>query len=138
MDIQKNLDTVFAHLENMFKTKTVIGDPIVIGEVTLVPVVNVTFGIGTGGGEGKDEKDRGGGGMGAGTGAKITPAAVIVIKGSEVSMLPVAGRSSLENIIGMAPEVINQIKEAVKKETKEEKKEKEEKETGNSSPSLEL
>ena len=118
MDLKQNLDSIFSHLENMFKAKTVIGDPIVIGEITLVPVVNVTFGIGTGGGEGKDAKDQGGGGVGAGTGARLIPAAVIVIKGDQVSMLPIAGRSSLENIVEMFPEVIDKLKKVVIKEEK--------------------
>lgn len=116
MDIKQNLDAIFSHLENMFRAKTVIGDPIVIGEVTLVPVVNVTFGIGTGGGEGKAANEHGAGGIGAGTGARLIPAAVIVIRGDQVSMLPVSGRSSLENIVEMVPEVLGKIKKAVQKE----------------------
>lgn len=116
MDLKENLDSIFSHLENMFKAKTVIGDPIVIGEITLVPVVNVTFGIGTGGGEGKDAKEQGAGGIGAGTGARLIPAAVIVIKGDHVSMLPIAGRSSLENIVEMVPEVVGKLKNVVQKE----------------------
>ncbi len=119
MDLKQNLDSIFSHLENMFKAKTVIGDPIVIGEVTLVPVVNVTFGIGTGGGEGKDAKDQGGGGIGAGTGARLIPAAVIVIKGDQVSMLPIAGRGSLENIVEMVPEVVSKLKKVVQKDEKD-------------------
>ena len=119
MDLKQNLDSIFSHLENMFKAKTVIGDPIVIGEITLVPVVNVTFGIGTGGGEGKDDKDQGGGGIGAGTGARLIPAAVIVIKDGQVSMLPIAGRSSLENIVEMMPEVVGKLKKAVQKPEEE-------------------
>ncbi len=122
MDLKQNLDAVFSHLENMLKAKTVIGDPIVIGDVTLVPVVNVTFGIGTGGGEGKDARDQGGGGMGAGTGARLTPAAVIVIKGDDVSMLPISGRGSLENIVGMAPELIGKLKKITQKEENEKKR----------------
>lgn len=116
MDLKQNLDAIFSHLENMFKAKTVIGDPIVIGEITLVPVVNVTFGIGTGGGEGKDAKEQGAGGIGAGTGARLIPAAVIVIKGDQVSMLPISGRSSLENIVEMVPEVVGKLKNVMQKE----------------------
>ena len=119
MDLKQNLDSIFSHLENMFKAKTVIGDPIIVGNVTLVPVVNVTFGIGTGGGEGKDARDQGAGGVGAGTGARLTPAAIIVIKGDEVSMLPIAGRGSLENIMEMVPDVIGKLKKVVQKEDRE-------------------
>ncbi|MDT3698624.1 MAG: spore germination protein GerW family protein [Thermincola sp.] len=115
MDLKQNLDAIFSHLENMFKAKTVIGEPIEIGEITLVPVVNVTFGIGTAGGEGKDTGEQGAGGIGAGTGARLIPAAVIVIKGDQVSMLPVSGKSSLENIVEMVPEVVAKLKKAVQK-----------------------
>lgn len=118
MDIKENLDSIFSHLENLFKAKTVIGDPIVIGDVTLVPVVNVTFGIGTGGAEGKDAREQGGGGLGAGTGARLIPAAVIVIKGDQVSMLPISGRSAVESIVEKMPEVLGKLKKAVQKEEK--------------------
>ncbi len=118
MDLKQNMDAIFSHLENLFKAKTVIGDPIIIGSVTLVPVVNISFGIGTGGGEGKDAKNQGGGAVGAGTGARLTPAAIIVIKGDEVSMLPIAGRGSIENIVEMVPEVVSKLKKAVQKEDK--------------------
>jgi len=116
LDIKENLDSIFSHLENLFKAKTVIGDPIVIGDVTLVPVVNVTFGIGTGGAEGKDAREQGGGGLGAGTGARLIPSAVIVIRGDQVSMLPISGRSSVENILEKMPEVLGKLKKAVQKD----------------------
>lgn len=113
MDLSNNLETIFSRLENMFRAKTVIGDPLTIGEVTLVPVVNVTFGIGAGGGEGRDWPEQGGGGMGAGTGARLTPSAIVVIKGDQVSLLPLGGGSNFESIIEKVPEVISKIKQAV-------------------------
>lgn len=113
MDLKENLETIFSRLENMFKAKTVIGEPIVIGNVTLIPVVNVTFGIGAGGGEGRDAQDQGGGGLGAGTGARLTPSAIIVVKGDQVSLLPIAGRSGLESIIEKFPEVIDKLKQSI-------------------------
>lgn len=113
MDLNNNLETIFSRLENMFKAKTVIGDPLTIGEVTLVPVVNVTFGIGAGGGEGRNLPEQGGGGIGAGTGARLTPSAIVVIKGDQVSLLPLGGRSNFESIIEKVPEVISKIKQAV-------------------------
>lgn len=118
MDIKQNIESIFSHLENMFKANTVIGDPIVIGDITLIPVVNVTFGIGTGGGEGKDARDQGGGGIGAGTGARLIPAAVIVIRGDQVSMLPISGRSTIESVVEKMPEVIGKLKKAVQGDDK--------------------
>lgn len=119
MDFKENLETIFSRLENMFKAKTVIGNPIKIGEVTLVPIVNVTFGIGACGEESKDSKEQGGGGLGAGSGARLTPSAIIVIKGDQVSMLPIASKGSIENIIEKVPEVVEKLKKIMQKETNE-------------------
>ncbi|MFH1232113.1 MAG: spore germination protein GerW family protein [Planctomycetota bacterium] len=54
----------------------VIGKPITVNDVTLIPVNRVNFGFGLGGGSGKSEKSGGGGG---GAGGGITPQALIVI-----------------------------------------------------------
>ncbi|MHC1684785.1 MAG: GerW family sporulation protein [Clostridiaceae bacterium] len=107
--IPENLEALFGKLESFLKTETVVGEPIVVGSTTLVPIVTVTFGGGTGGGVGKDPKGADGSGGGAGIGARITPNAILVIKNDEVSMLPVKGRNNLENLVEMVPEIISKI-----------------------------
>ena len=56
---------------------TVVGEPIVAGEITLVPVSKISFGFGTGGSEfgGKAPKPLGENpfGGGGGAGVKVTP-----------------------------------------------------------------
>ncbi len=113
MNLKENLETIFSRLENMFRAKTVIGDPLTIGEITLVPVVNVTFGIGAGGGESAAFGEQGGGGLGAGTGARMTPSAIVVINGNQVSLLPVEGRSSLGSVIEQVPDIISELRKVV-------------------------
>ncbi len=73
-------------LENLISSRTVIGEPIAVGEVTLVPVIKANFGFGMGGGNSDGVKR--GGVSGGGGGANILPIAMIVVKGSEVSLLP--------------------------------------------------
>lgn len=109
MDFGQNLVTLFEQLEKFFKTETVFGDALQIGNVTLIPVINVSFGAGNGGGNGKDAKGNDGTGGGAGAGGKISPTAVIVIKNDEVSVLPLNSRGSLDKIIEMVPELIGKI-----------------------------
>lgn len=109
VDLKENLETIFSRLENMFRAKTVIGDPLTVGEITLVPVVNVTFGIGAGGGEGAGFGEHGGGGLGAGTGARLTPSAIVVIKGDQVSLLTLEGRSNLGSIIEKVPDLVGKL-----------------------------
>lgn len=48
-------------------------------------------------------------GSGGGVGARITPNAMIVIKKDEVTMLPVKGKSNLDNLLNMVPEIVSKI-----------------------------
>ena len=93
--VKENLETLFDKLEKFLKSETVIGEPIVIGETTLVPIISVMFGCGTGGGSGKDTKGNGGTGSGLGSAARIVPNAILVIKNGEVTMLPVKSKSKI-------------------------------------------
>ncbi len=111
MDVnQKLLDTLFSRLEEFICTESVVGKPMEIGKVTLIPLIDIGFGAAVGGGNGyKDKKDlteRGG----AGTGAKITPQAVLVIKDGEVSLLSLQDRNSWEKAFKSIPGLISKIK----------------------------
>lgn len=118
-DFKENIGVIFDKLENFLKTKTVVGEPIQIGETTIVPFINLTFGLGTGGGTGRDEKGNGGVGGGGGTGAKIAPTAVLVIKGDKVELFPIKKSGGLDKLVEMVPGIIDKISE--KKEEKKEK-----------------
>lgn len=121
MELKENLDTLFDKLEKFFRSETVIGNPITVGEVTLLPIIDVGFGLGTGGGMGKDAKGNDGNGGGAGVGAKISPNSILVIKGSDVSLIPLKGKGSLEKVLDMVPEIVNKFKDKMdEKEKKEE------------------
>ncbi|MCR4442708.1 MAG: spore germination protein GerW family protein [Peptococcaceae bacterium] len=110
MDYKENLETLFEKLERFFRTETVVGKPLTVGDVTLVPIIEVTFGLGTGGGSGKDSKGNDGTGGGAGVGGKIAPNSVLVIKGDEVTLMALKDKGSLERIIDMVPEIISKVK----------------------------
>ncbi len=116
-DFKENVEVIFDKLENFLKTKTVVGEPITIGGTTLVPFINITFGMGVGGGNGTDEKGNGGLGGGGGTGAKIAPTAVLVIQNDKVELLPIKKSGGLDKLVDMVPGIIEKIND--KKEEKE-------------------
>lgn len=118
MVFSEKLHSMFERLENFLRTETVVGKPIVVGEVTLIPIIEITFGLGSGGSTSRDSKGTDGSGGGIGAGAKITPNAMMVIKGEEVSVLPLKNRDSLEKVLEMVPEIINRF--TGKKEEKRE------------------
>lgn len=109
LPLDSSLDIAFEKLEKFLKTETVIGDPIVIGEVTLVPIITVAFGCGGGGGKGVDPKGGDGIGSGIGVGAKISPDAIMVIKNGDATILPIKQKQSMEKLINMVPELVEKF-----------------------------
>ncbi|WP_123054628.1 spore germination protein GerW family protein [Clostridium sp. JN-1] len=109
--VPENLDMLFTKLEDFFNTRTVVGDPIEVGETTLVPIISVTFGFGTGAGENQNaRKNKSDSGSGVGMGAKIASDAVIVVrKDGTVKILPVNGRDNLVNLIEKVPEIVSKF-----------------------------
>lgn len=81
----QDLNQFTEQLENLISSKTVIGDPISVGEVTLLPIIKANFGFGMGSGNSDGVKR--GGALGGGGGAIIAPIAIVVVRGREVDML---------------------------------------------------
>ena len=111
-ELSGSLETLFGKMENFISTKTVVGEPIHIGGVIIVPLVDVTFGVGAGVGDGKDGKDEknsehgfGGGGLGG----KITPAAVLVINDGAVQLVSVKNEDSVKKMIDLVPGIISKL-----------------------------
>ncbi|MDF2546683.1 GerW family sporulation protein [Anaerosolibacter sp.] len=108
-NFDENVSILFEKLENLLKSKTIVGETIQIGETTLIPIVNLSFGLGSGGGDGTDDKGAKGFGGGGGIGAKASPTAVIVIKGDKVEVLPIKAQGGLEKLIDMVPDIVNKV-----------------------------
>ena len=115
------IKSILDELKAIAKTETIVGDPITVGDRTIIPVCKITLGFGAGGGTG-GAKDKGEGlGSGGGGGVCVHPAAFIVIKGEQVSLLGVKpGRWG--HFLEAIPGIIDKFKER-----KRDKKEKEEK-----------
>ena len=111
-NIKGIMDTTMDKLKAMVDADTITGSPIVIGDVTLIPVSRVSFGLATGGSDfpSKNQGQLFGGGGGAGV--TIVPVAFIAIKGNDVKMMPVYNDlTTVEKAISMAPEIIDKAKE---------------------------
>lgn len=112
--IKNNLDTIFENFKNMIKVETVVGEAVHIGDATLVPFVDVTFGFGTGGYDGTENVPGPQRGAGGGGGARMEPTAILVIKGDRVEMFSIkkggSQASAFEKLLTMAPEIIDKMK----------------------------
>lgn len=116
-NIKGIIDVTMDRLRAMVDADTIIGTPITVGEITLVPVSKVAFGMATGGSDfpSKNQSNLFGGGGGAGV--SITPISFIAINGNDIKMLPISNEiTNIEKAITMAPELIQKVKQLFKKE----------------------
>ncbi len=126
-NLNSNLDALFGKMENFVSTKTVVGEAVTFGDITVIPFVDVSFGVGAGSTSSNQEKDNKESGMG-GLGAKITPSAVMVVQNGNVQMVSVKNQSAVEKLINMAPGIASKLnfsfgsKKKDSEETKEEVK----------------
>ena len=118
--IKAIMDTTMEKLRAMVDADVITGTPTVIGDVTLIPVSKVAFGLATGGSDfpSKNQGQLFGGGGGAGV--TVSPVAFIVISGGNVKMLPVYNElTTVEKAVSMAPEILEKAKELFPKKDKE-------------------
>lgn len=107
--IEANVGAMMEKLEKFLVNKTVVGERIEIGDVTIIPFLSVGFGTGVGLGEGGAGESKGNGG-GGGLGGTIKPIAVLVIKDGNVEMIPIKKSSGLEALVGMVPGILEKVK----------------------------
>jgi len=128
MEAVENLvKTTLGEIEKVLSTKTVVGEPITVNGITLIPLVSVGFGFGAGGGEGKGEGKQKGEGTGGGTGGGvgIKPVAIIVI-GKDGSIRLESVKGSFATALEKLAETIPRVMEKCCEKWTERKKKREE------------
>jgi len=119
--------TTLEEIEKVLTTKTVVGEPIKIEGVTIIPLISVYFGFGAGGGEGKAEASQKGEGYGGGTGggAGVKPIALIIIDKDGVRVEPIKGGVSgaIERLGETIPNMIEKSIDKMTEKWKERKQE---------------
>ena len=113
------MDTTLEKLKGMVNADVITGTPITVGNITLIPVSRVAYGMATGGSDFSSKSSNELFGGGGGAGVTISPIAFIAVNGESVKMMPVYNElTSLEKAVSMAPEIIEKAKELFTKETK--------------------
>ena len=119
------MESLMAEFRQLAATETIVGEPKVFGDVTLIPVIRIGVGVGAGGGEGEGvaPKDAGTGkgtGVGGGGGVRVEPAAFIVLKGGEVQIMAAPGRGGrLAEAFEHLPDLVTKVMKATKKGNEE-------------------
>ena len=99
---------IMDELEKVVQAKTVFGEPVHVGELTLIPVIDISvgFGGGTGQAPGHDGEKRAPSGEGGGGGAHVSVKAVISIHDGMPTVLPVGRGVAIEHLLEALPELM--------------------------------
>ena len=109
------LQDTISKIREMIDVNNVIGEPIAVGDVTIIPVSKVSVGFGGGGSDfvsknpAKQDTPFGGG---VGGGVKVTPICFLIVnKEGNVRMMPVAApaNTTADRIVEMVPDTLDKI-----------------------------
>ena len=99
------LESLMEGAQGVLTSRTVVGEPITVGDTIIIPLSDVSIGVGAGS-NGSERKDDGMGGFSA----KMTPSAVLVIKNNMTKVVNVRDQTSLTHIMDMIPELIDKLR----------------------------
>lgn len=116
--MNSNLESLFSKMENFISTKTVVGEPVTVGDITMLPLIDVSFGVAAGAAGNKSEKDSKGKNAG-GLGAKITPSAILVVQNGTVQLVNVKNTGSVDKLLNMVPGILSKFNLNFKKDSEE-------------------
>lgn len=115
------MDTTMNKIKEMVDVNTIVGEPIISPDGTLIiPVSKVSYGFAAGGSDlptKKENKDCFGGGSGAGV--TIAPVAFLAVYKGDVKLIPVDKYDASERVVGMIPDIFEKVKDIFKKDKKE-------------------
>ena len=110
-DFNSTINQLFKGMDAFLTSKSVVGEPMQVGDTTIIPLCDVNFGVGAGAHGGK-RSDTAGGGMGG----KLSPTAIIVIKDGVSQIINVnEDKGSLGKVLDMIPDVTQKVKNIISK-----------------------
>lgn len=98
------MQSLFKGMDTVLSTKTVVGEPTQIGDVIIIPLVDVSFGVAAGAML-SDAKNNGGGGLGG----KMSPNSVLVIKDGTTKLVNIKNQDTLTKVLDMVPDLVEKI-----------------------------
>ena len=114
--VENVMDTTLKHIKEMVDVNTVVGTPVVgEGGSVIIPLSKIGIGFVAGGAEYTTKQNNqlpfGGGG---GAGMSVSPCGFLVINGGTVSYLSAQANDALDKVINNIPQIIREVKTAIK------------------------
>lgn len=110
--LNATVESLFKGMDSFITSKTVVGEPIHIGETIILPLVDVSFGVAAGAFL-DTTKNNGAGGMGG----KVTPSAILVISNGTTKLVNVKNQDAMTKILDMVPDLLERYKKKDDQET---------------------
>lgn len=114
-NFNSTVSALFEGIDSVVSSKTVVGDAIQVGDITIIPLIDVSFGLGAGAFSG-EKQEKGCGGLGG----KMTPSSVLVIQDGRTKLVNVKNQDTITKIMDMIPEVIDRFNSRKEKKLTEE------------------
>ena len=103
-EFQSTVQSLFDGMEGFISSKTVVGEAISVGDTTILPLMDVSFGVGAGANQNGKNPNAGGG-----IGGKMSPSAVLVIANGTTKLVSVKNSGGLNKILDMLPDMVNKF-----------------------------
>lgn len=121
--VNKIMESTLDKMRDMVDVSTIIGEPVVTGNTTLIPVSKVSYGFTSGGTDLPSKQNAELFGGAGGGGISITPVAFIVIENGKCRMMQINNyTSSADRAIAMIPELVDKLTELITSKKDEETK----------------
>ncbi len=103
-NFKNTVEALFKGMDGVVSSKTVVGDAIHADGITILPLIDVSFGLGAGAFEG-EKKEKGMGGIGG----KVTPSAVLVIKDGTTRLVNIKNQDTVTKLLDMVPDILDKF-----------------------------
>ena len=98
------VDSLLGGMNKIMAAKTVVGEATQVGDTTIVPLVDVSFGVGAGSSD-ADKKNSGAGGFAA----KMSPSAVLVIKNGQTKLVNIKNQDAVTKVLDLVPDIADRF-----------------------------
>lgn len=99
------LQALFGGMESLLQSKTAVGEPIEVGNIVMIPLMEISAGLASGTLK-NNAHNNGAGAMSA----RISPIAMIVIQGDRVRLVSVREQDIWSRLLDSIPDAISRIK----------------------------
>ena len=103
-NLKTTVESLMKGMDGLVSSKTVVVDAVRVDNITILPLIDVSFGIGAGSNL-SDKKDKGMGGVGG----KITPSAVLVIKDGTTRLVNIKNQDTVTKVLDMIPDIVEKF-----------------------------